>query len=137
MLKWLLKSLLILAVFVPLAAVLPLCSVALSRTPEGVQALFWAGPWSAAFWTLIYSQLSAAPWRQGAAAVRQWREEHGGLLATSMWATAWMFGGLFLSYAAEFLLLFLVRGASGRAWLPVTTYSPLAFVWLWRRRCAG
>jgi hypothetical protein len=53
-----------------------------------------------------------------------------------MWATAWTFGGLFLSYAAEFLLLFFVRGGCGRAWLPVATYSPLAFVWL-RRRCAG
>ena len=46
MLKWLLKSVLILAVFVPFAASLPLCSVALSRTPDGAQFFFWAGPWS-------------------------------------------------------------------------------------------
>lgn len=134
MLKWLLKSLLILAVFVPLAAVLPLCSVALSGTPEGAQALFWAGPWSAAFWTLIYSQLSAAPWRQGAEAVRQWRHDHGGLLVTSAKATVWMFGALFFSYLAEFVLLFAGRGAAfSRAWLPAATYSPLGLAWLWRR----
>ena len=66
MLKWLLKSLLILAVFVPFAAALPLASVSLCRTPDGAQFLFWTGPWSCCFWVLIYSQLSAAPWRQGA-----------------------------------------------------------------------
>jgi hypothetical protein len=98
-------------------------------------AVFWLGPWSCCFWVLIYSQLSAAPWRQGAAAVRQWREENGGLLATSMWATAWMIGGLFFSYVAEgALLLFAGRGAAfSRMWLPVATYSPLAFCWLWRK----
>ena len=37
MLKWLLKSLLILAVFVPFAAALPLASVSLCRTPDGAQ----------------------------------------------------------------------------------------------------
>ena len=45
-----------------------------------------------------------------------------------------MFGALFLSYLAEFLLLFADRSAaSDRAWLPVVTYSPLALVWAWRR----
>ena len=135
--KWLLKSLLILAVFVPFATALPVAALWLCRTADGAQLLFWLGPWSCCFYVLIYSTLSAVPWRQGAEAVRQHREAHGGLLVASAWATLWMFGGLFLSYAAEFLLVFLVRGASGRAWLPVATYSPLAFVWLWRRRCAG
>ena len=37
MLKWLLKSLLILAVFVPFAAALPLASVILCRTPGGAE----------------------------------------------------------------------------------------------------
>jgi hypothetical protein len=40
---------------------------------------------------------------------------------------------LFFSHVAEFLMLFLVRpSASGRALLPVFTYSPVAFAWLWR-----
>jgi hypothetical protein len=137
LIRSLLKSLLIAALLLPFSFALPFCALRLCRTPGGAQFLFWVGPWSCCVLVLFYSQLSASKFWLGAEHVRQWREEHGGLLATSMWATAWMFGGLFLSYAAEFLLLFLVRGASGRAWLPVATYSPLAFVWLWRRRCAG
>ena len=82
---------------------------------------------------LIYSQLSAAPWRQGAEAVHRWREANGGLLHTSIRATGWMFGALFFSYVAEFLMLFLVRPSpSARALLPVFTYCPVAFAWLWR-----
>ncbi len=127
------RSLLVLVIFIPVAAALPLAALSLCRTPDGAMFVFWAAPWSCAFWTLIYSTLSAVPWRQGPEAVRRKREADGGLLVASMWATAWMFGGLFLSYAAEFLLLFLVRGASGRAWLPVATYSPLLLCWLWRR----
>jgi len=135
MLKWLLKSLLVLVIFIPVAAALPLAALSLCRTPDGAMAVFWLGPWSCCFWVLIYSQLSAAPWRYGAAAVREWREEHGGLLVTSVKATVWMFGGLFFSYVAEgALLLFAGRGAVfSRMWLPVATYSPLAFCWLWRK----
>src|SRR5260221_619631 len=134
MLKWLLKSLTILIIFVPVATALPLAAMSMCRTPDGAMAIFWAGPWSCAFWILIYSTLSAVQWRQGAEAVRRKREADGGLLLASMWATGWTFGGLFLSYAAEFVLLFLGRGADfNRMWLPVATYSPLAFVWLWRR----
>jgi hypothetical protein len=128
------RSLLVLVIFVPVAAALPLAALSLCRTPDGAMVVFWAGPWSCCFWVLIYSQLSAAPWRQGAEAVRQWREAHGGLLVTSVKATVWMFGALFLSCLAEFLLLFSNRSAtSHRAWLPVATYSPLALVWAWRR----
>jgi ACR3 family arsenite efflux pump ArsB len=131
---WLLKSLLILIVFVPVAAGFPLAAVALSRTPEGAQILFWLGPWSAAFWVLIYSTLSGVPWRQGSRAVHEYREAHGGLLVASMWATAWMFFGLFASYAAEFLMIIFVRPSpSSRALLPLFTYSPVAFCWVWRR----
>ena len=134
MLKWLLKSLLVVAIFVPVATCLPLAALSLCRTPDGAMAVFWLGPWSCCFWVLIYSQLSAAPWRQGAEAVRQWREAHGGLLVTSVKATVWMFGALFLSYIAEFLLVFAARSAAiSRMWLPAATYSPLAFAWLWRR----
>jgi hypothetical protein len=134
MLRWLLKSLLILVFFVPFAAALPLVSVSLCRTPDGAQFLFWAGPWSCCFWVLIYSQLSAAPWRQGRNAVHRWREANGGLLRTSIRATGWMFGALFLSYVAEFLLAFAAQSAAiSRMWLPAATYSPLLACWLCRR----
>jgi len=49
MLKWVLKSLLITAIFVPFATALPVASLWLCRTPEGAQVVFWAAPWSAAF----------------------------------------------------------------------------------------
>jgi hypothetical protein len=130
MLKWLLKSLLILIIFVPFATFLPLAAVAMMRSPEGAEFWFWIAPWSCCFWVLIYSTLSACPWRQGGEAVRQWREANGGLLNTSIVACGWMFGALFFSYAAEFLLIVTTRGA---VWLPVATYSPLAFAWVWRR----
>lgn len=130
MIKGLPKSLIILTAFVPVATCLPLAALSLCRTPDGAMAVFWAGPWSCCFWVLIYSQLSAAPWRQGAEAVRQWREAHGGLLVTSMKATVWMFGTLFFSYVAEGALLFTTRSF---AMLPLATYSPLAFAWFWRR----
>jgi hypothetical protein len=89
----LLKSLLVLAVAVPVMALFPLAAMRITRTPEGAQLLFWLGPWSCCFWVLIYSTLSAAPWRQGAEAARQWRAEHGGVLHTSILACGWMFGG--------------------------------------------
>ena len=128
LLKSLLRSLLILAVFVPFAALLPLAALTLTRTPEGAQALFWAGPWSAAFWTLILSQfLGSKAWR-GAEAVRQWRAANGGFGHTIPRACGWMFGGLFLSYAAELAVLILTRSP---ALLPLGTYAPvlLAVVW--------
>ena len=134
MLKWLLKSLLVLVIFIPVATCLPLAALSLCRTPNGAMAVFWLGPWSCCFWVLIYSQLSASKFWLGAEHVRKWREANGGLLDTSIRATGWMFGALFFSYVAEFLMLFLVRpSASGRALLPVFTYSPLAFTWAWRR----
>jgi hypothetical protein len=58
--------------------------------------------------------------------------DHGGLLVTSAKATIWMFFGLFASYAAEFLLVWIERERSP-AWLPLATYSPIAFCWFWRR----
>jgi len=130
MLKWLLKSLLILIIFVPFATLLPLAAMRMTRTPEGAQFWFWVAPWSCCFYVLIYSTLSAVPWRQGAEAVRRHREAHGGLLVASAWATCWMFGALFFSYIAEFLFLVSIRRMS---LLPLATYSPLAFCWVWRK----
>jgi len=130
MLKWLLKSLLILVVFVPFAAALPFAALWLCRTPGGAMFVFWAAPWSCAFWTLIYRTLSAVPWRQGAEAVRRKREADGGLLVASMWATVWMFGALICSYIAEFLFIFTTRNFS---WMPCATFSPIFFCWCWRK----
>ena len=130
MVKWLLKSLLVLAVLVPVAGALPVAALWLCRTPDGAMFVFWAAPWSCAFWTLIYSTLSAVPWRKGAEAVRRKREADGGLLVASMWATAWMFGALICSYIAEFLFILTTRNLS---WMPCATFSPIFFCWCWRK----
>ena len=130
--KWLVKSLLIFVVFVPAAALFPLAAVALTRTPEGAETWFWIAPWSCCFWTLVYSQWSSIRVWQKAGRLKQWRDDHGGFLRTNARACGWMFGSLFFSYVSEFLLLFLARAAA-RPWLPLATYSPLAFCWLWRR----
>lgn len=133
LLKWLFRSLLILVVFVPFAALLPLTALILTRTPEGAQVLFWAGPWSAAFWVLIISQIvSSLCWR-GAEAVQQWRAASGGFGSTIPRACGWMFGGLFFSYAAQLALILCFRG-SPRFLLPFATYSPAAFALVWCSR---
>ena len=131
MLKWLAKSLVILILFVPFALGFPLAALTLSRTPDGAMFVFWAAPWSCAFWTLIYSTLSGVPWRDGGAAVRRKREADGGLLVASMRATAWMCFGLAGSYVAEGLLIWTTRSLS--AWLVLASYSPLFVCWCWRR----
>ena len=130
MIRSLLKSLLVLAVAVPVMTLLPLAAVAMTRTPDGAVVWFFLGPLSAGFYAMLYATLSAVPWRKGGAAVHRHREEHGGLLIASMWATAWLFGSIVLSYAAEFTLVF--AGVRSRSMLPVATYSPLAFAWCWR-----
>jgi hypothetical protein len=132
-LKWLLRSLLILAVFVPFAALLPLAALTLTRTPEGEQVLFWAGPWSAAFWVLVISQVVSSRCWRGAEAVRQWRATNGGFGRTIPRACGWMFGGLFLSYATELALIICFPG-SPHFLLPVATYSPAAFALVWCSR---
>ena len=51
MLKWLLKSLLVLAVFVPFATAPGLSRLrSCAGTPDGAMAVFLLGPWSCCFW---------------------------------------------------------------------------------------
>ena len=134
LIRSLLKSLLIAAALVPFSLGLPFAAVWLCRTPGGAEFLFWTGPWSCCVLVLLYSQLSACKFWLGAEHVRQWREANGGLLHTSLVGCFWMFGALIFSYIAEFAMIFLVRpSASGRALLPIFTYSPLGFAWCWRR----
>lgn len=48
----LLKSLLVVAIFVPVATCLPFAALSLCRTPDGATAVFWLGPWSCCSSTL-------------------------------------------------------------------------------------
>ena len=133
LIRGLFRSLLIAAALVPFSLGLPFAAVWLCRTPEGAEFLFWTGPLSAGFLCAVCSALCGSPWRRGAEAVRQWRDARGGLLAANLRATFWMFLGIAGSFAAEFAMLFSIRPSpSGRALLPVFTYSPVALCWVWR-----
>ena len=132
MLKWLLKSLLIAAVFVPFVTALPVASLWLCRTPEGGQFFFWCGPWSACFWSLILSVFVGSRFWRGRGAVLAWRAERGGYVRSCMKSTGVVFSSLFLSYALEFAYIFLLRSSpSALQFLPAATYAPAALA-LWR-----
>lgn len=132
MLKWLLKSLLIAAVFVSFVTALPVASMWLCRTSEGAQFFFWCGPWSCCFWSLILSVLIGSRFWRGRGAVLAWRAERGGYVRSCMKSTGLMFGSLFLSYGCEFVYIFLLRSSpDARLFLPCATYAPAAFA-LWR-----
>lgn len=148
MMKWLKQMLLLNAVLLPLMVAFPAICLTLAAHPDplAAQLCFWFGPLSAGFWVLVYSQLSSAPWRRGAQAVRQWRQDHGGLLVTSAKATCWMFFGIVTSFFAEvaFIVAFkhVPYGAFDgtarlRLWFalfPLACYFPLLPAWVWRRR---
>jgi len=132
MLKWLLKSLLIAAVFVPFAMALPVASLWLCRTPDGAQFFFWWGPCSCCFWSLILSVLIGSRFWRGRGAVLAWRAERGGYVRSCMKSTGVMFLALFASYGAEFAYIFLLRSSpTALQFLPAATYAPAAFA-LWR-----
>ena len=48
LIRSLLKSLLVVAIFVPVATCLPLAT-SLCRTPDGAMVVFWLGPWNCCF----------------------------------------------------------------------------------------
>lgn len=132
MLNWLLKSLLITAVFVPFALALPLASLWLCRTPEGGQFFFWFGPWSCCFWALVFHVFVGSKFWRGRGAVLLWRAGRGGYARSCMKSTGLMFGSLFLSYGCEFAYIFLLRSSpDARLFLPCSTYAPAAFA-MWR-----
>jgi hypothetical protein len=132
MLRWLLKSLLILAVFVPIATALPVASVWLCWTPWGGQILFWIGPWSCCFWALILSVLVGSRFWRGRGAVLVWRAERGGYIRSCFKSTWLMFLALFASYACEFAYILLVPPSpAALRLLPLATYAPAGIAALW------
>jgi len=131
-LRWLLQSLLIAAIFIPLAAILPLASFWLCRTQWGAEIVFWGGPWSACFWALIFHVLVGSRFWRGAWSVTVWRAERGGFVRSHMKSTAVMFSALGASYALEFLYVFTVPpSTTARQLIPLVTYAPVAFTF-WR-----
>lgn len=135
MLKWLLRSLLILIVLVLASIALPLAAVPLCRDPIGGQVFFWVAPWTCAFWSILAYNLIGSKFWRGRENVLAWREARGGYLCSVAKGTGWMFASLFFSYAAEFAVIFLVPPSPAvRHALPLVTYSPVIFTILWSAR---
>lgn len=132
LLRHLLVDFLILVALLTASAILPILAFPLCGDPMGGQLVFWLGPWTCAVWVLFIVQLGGSRFWRGKAHVLAWREAHGGLLRTSIRGTLWMFGALFLSYAAElFVVFFIPRSPVTVQFFPLSTYSPL-FLALWR-----
>ena len=135
MLKSLLNSLLILIALVVASAILPFAWFWLCRDPLGGQVFFWVAPWTCAFWTLLASVLIGSRFWRGSEAVKEWRAARGGYLRSVGKSTAWMFFGLFASYAAEFaVVLLLPTSPLARTLFPLAAYSPAIIAALWCRR---
>lgn len=130
--RHLLVDFLILVALLIASAVLPFASFWLCRSESGGQIVFWVGPWTCAVWVLLVSQLVGSQFWLGAAHVRAWRAARGGYVVSSLKATAWMFFGLFASYACELGVIFLVPPSRlAMRLFPLSTYAPvlLAFAW--------
>jgi hypothetical protein len=132
MLKSLLNSLLILIALVVASAILPFASFWLCHDPLGGQVFFWVAPWTCAFWTLLASVLIGSRFWRGKGTVKAWRAARGGSVRSAGKSTAWMFFGLFASYAAQFAVVLLLPASPlARALFPLATYSPAIFAAMW------
>lgn len=132
MLKWLLKSLLILIALVAASFTLPVATYWLIRDPIGAQVVFWASPWVVAFWSVIAYVLVGSRFWRGRLSVEEWKVRHGSYLWRAAKSTVWMFASLAFSYAAELAVIFFVPpSATAMRLFPLATYSPLAFTILW------
>jgi len=135
LLRSLLKDLLIAVVLLAASATLPFASFWLCQSASGGQIVFWVGPWTCAVWVLLVSQLVGSRFWLGATHVRAWRAAHGGYAATSLKATAWMFFGLFASYACELGVIFLVPPSPlAMRLFPLSTYAPVLLALAWCSR---
>jgi len=132
MLKWLLKSLLILIALVVASAILPFASLWLCRDPVGGQVFFWVAPWTCAVWTLFVSVLVGSRFWMGREHVLAWRAARGGYVMSSLKSTALMFLALLASYAFEFaVILLLPRSPTSLRLLVLVAYAPAGIAALW------
>lgn len=132
MLKWLLKSLLIVITLVVASATLPFASFWLVRDPVGGQLFFWLSPWTCAVWTVLVSVLVGSRFWMGRVHVIAWRRERGGYLRSCLKSTAVMFLALFASYACEFaVILLLPRSPTSLCLLVLAAYAPVGIAAVW------
>ncbi len=132
LLKFLLKSLLILFVLVIASAILPVASFWLVRDSFGGQIFFWLSPWTCAVWTVLRSVLLGSRFWKGKEYVLAWRSARGGFVMSSINSTALMFVALFASYVFEFaVILLLPRSSTSLRLLPIAAYAPVFIAALW------
>jgi hypothetical protein len=133
--KWLLKSLLILIALAVASATLPFASVWLCRDPVGGQVFFWVAPSTCAVWTVLVSVLVGSRFWLGREHVLAWRAARGGYLISSLKSTALMFLALIASYAFEFaVILLLPRSPTALRLLPLAAYAPVLLALAWCSR---
>jgi hypothetical protein len=132
MVKWLLKSVLILIGLVVVSCILPVASIWLVRDPFGAQIVFWVSPWAVAFWSLIAYVLVGSRFWRGKGSVEEWKLRHGSFLWRHAKTTAWMFASLAFSYGLEIAYVFATPPSPlARSLFPISTYLPLAFTIIW------
>ena len=132
MLKWLLKSVLILIALVLTSAILPVASFWLVRDPLGSQLFFWLSPWTCAVWAVLVSVVIGSRFWLGREYVLAWRAARGGFVMSSLKSTALMFVALLASYFFEFaVLLLLPRSPTSLRLLPIAAYAPVGIATLW------
>jgi len=132
MLKWLLKSVLILIALALTSAILPVASFWLVRDPLGGQLFFWLSPWTCAVWAVLVSVLIGSRFWLGREYVLAWRAARGGFVMSSLKSTALMFLALLASYFFEFaVILLLPRSSTSLLLLPLAAYAPVAIAALW------
>lgn len=132
LLRHLAVTTLIALALVPLGFFFPVLFIFPPQNTDARVAIFFFAPISCGVVVLFYSQLSSVHVWNRRGRLKEWREDHGGLIATCFRSTCWLFGSIFLSFAAEFAFIFTFSSARFR-WLALATYSPLFFCWLWRR----
>ena len=120
--------------------VLPLIAAHSHDDLSGLAQLwFWLAPLSCAFWMLVSCHWQTVRRAQREGRLETWRDAEGGILRTVTKATLYMFAGLFGSYFFELvlLLMFVLLRLPGSvtfrfALLPLATFAPVIFLWLFR-----
>lgn len=131
----LLADLLIAVALLAATLVLPVAGFWMCRSSIGGTVFFFAAPFTCAVWTLLASVLIGSRFWLGAGAVKAWRAARGGYMRSAAKSTAWMFFGLFGSYAVEFaVVLFLPASPLSRTLFPFAAYSPAIFAAMWCSR---
>lgn len=132
LLRSLLTDLLIAVALLAATLVLPVAGFWMCRDSVLGTIFFFVAPFTACVWCLFIVQLGGSRFWRGREYVLAHRAAHGGYWGVVWRGMVWMFGTLFLSYAVEFAVIFLVPySPTLRHIFPIFAYSPVLLA-LWR-----